>query len=52
MGEGRKDTKEGGWRHTRREGYTGWEPASFYWVSRVYDHSMSRVSGECAPIVE
>lgn len=40
----RKDTKEGGWRHTRREGYKGWEPASFYWVSRVYDHSMSRTN--------
>lgn len=41
---GREDTKEGGWRHTRREGYKGWEPAPFYWVSRVYDHSMSRTN--------
>lgn len=22
----------------------GWEPAPFYWVSRVYDHSMSRTN--------
>lgn len=25
-------------------GYKGWEPAPFYWVSRVYDHSMSRTN--------
>lgn len=44
MGGGGEDTKEGGWSHTRREGYKGWEPAPFYWVSRVYDHSMSRTN--------